>query len=490
MNTVCYKLAGHIFTAISRFSAAIILAAGLSPPAAYASTTTVFPDKLHTYKGSSSEQPVEVLSVRDQSGTSDGWSSYIEFYPGPDGLFSVMEFNAPIDFATGQLQSIKLTANFKGPRRSEQRWRWHLWNFKARRWVLTGTNDNRADWRWVSLDFSTSRQAANYMDPLGRLRVRYSSPTATDNSDLDAVALILTGSTGNQAPPASNTQTSSTAAPETVEDNTPAVVSTPAIVSPPATPSQPDTSAAGPAPVQGVSATQAGIWSPAPGTSWQVQFTGNLDTSLDVDMYDIDLFDTPASTISNLKSRGIAVICYFSAGSFEDWRPDAAAFPASVKGNSNGWAGEAWLDIRAVGTLAPIMGARLDLAADKGCTGVDPDNVDGYTNQTGFPLAAQDQLEYNIWLAEQAHARGLSIGLKNNLLQIRQLEPYYDWAMNESCNQYNECDYMTPFVDAGKAVFGIEYKGDMGQFCSVTNGLNFDFLKKSVNLNASREACR
>lgn len=41
------------------------------------------------------------------------------------------------------------------------------------------------------------------------------------------------------------------------------------------------------------------------------------------------------------------------------------------------------------------MQARLDLAVQKGCDGVEPDNVDGYQNNSGFPLTAQDQLAYN-----------------------------------------------------------------------------------------------
>jgi len=78
-----------------------------------------------------------------------------------------------------------------------------------------------------------------------------------------------------------------------------------------------------------------------------------------------------------------------------------------VLGNDyEGWAGEKWLDIRQISTLAPIMRARLDLCKQKGFDAVEPDNIDGYTNATGFPLTAQDQLDYNIWLANEAHARG------------------------------------------------------------------------------------
>ena len=233
------------------------------------------------------------------------------------------------------------------------------------------------------------------------------------------------------------------------------------------------------------------IWNPAPGTSWQWQLTGEIDTSFDVRMYDIDLFDTPQATIDALHAQGRIVICYFSAGSFEEWRPDAGDFPASVLGQTlAGWPDEKWLDIREIDTLAPIMSARLDLAVEKNCDGVEPDNVDGYTNNSGFALNYDDQLAYNLWLAEQAHARHLSIGLKNDLNQVADLEPHFDWALNEQCFQYNECELLLPFIEAGKAVFGVEYSGDPDNFCPQANAMNLDWLHKRLDLDAYRVACR
>lgn len=233
------------------------------------------------------------------------------------------------------------------------------------------------------------------------------------------------------------------------------------------------------------------IWQPTPGTSWQWQLTGEIDTSFDVQMYDIDLFDTPQSVIDQLHADGRIVICYFSAGSWEDWRPDANDFPAEVVGNPlDGWPDENWLDIRQLDKLGPLMAARLNLAVQKDCDGVEPDNIDGYTNITGFALSAQDQLTYNTWLAEQAHARALSIGLKNDLEQIPNLLPYFDWALNEECFTYDECNSLTPFVQANKAVFGVEYELDSNQFCPQANNLDFDFLRKHEELDAWRESCR
>jgi len=208
-------------------------------------------------------------------------------------------------------------------------------------------------------------------------------------------------------------------------------------------------------------------------------------------MYDVDLFDTPRSVIDALHADGRIVVCYFSAGTWEDWRTDAEQFPDLIKGNAlEEWADEKWLDIRQLDVLGPILQSRMELAVEKGCDGVEPDNVDGYTNNSGFSLTYHDQISFNRWLAQEAHDRGLSAGLKNDLDQITELVSYFDWALNEQCFQYDECDLLIPFIDAGKAVFGVEYELDVEYFCTKANALDFDWLKKSYDLDAQRESCR
>src|SRR6266480_2335892 len=233
------------------------------------------------------------------------------------------------------------------------------------------------------------------------------------------------------------------------------------------------------------------VWQPALNTSWQWQLTTPVDQTVNAQMYDIDMFDNDVSVVASLHAQGRKVICYISAGTFENWRPDAASFPAVVKGNAvSGWPGENWLDIRRLDILGPIMTARLDLCQTKGFDGVEPDNIDGYTNGTGFPLTAQDQINYNTFLANQAHARGLSVALKNDLDQVQALLPYFDWALNEQCFQYNECNTLVPFITAGKAVFEVEYSLSTSQFCPKANALNFNAMQKDLNLDAFRIPCR
>ena len=234
------------------------------------------------------------------------------------------------------------------------------------------------------------------------------------------------------------------------------------------------------------------IWQPAPGTTWQWQLTGQLDTSYDVDMYDVDLFETSDAAIKELQSRGIVVICYFSAGSWEDWRDDVKdlGFLDEVLGPTlDGWPDEKWFDISDWRVRA-IMLTRLNLARAKGCDGVEPDNVDGYTN---WPqgITEAEQLDFLNFLASEAHARGLSIGLKNSPELADQLVDLFDWALNEECLVWEECEALRPFLDAGKAVFHVEYGSASlaDEVCSDPSTEGFSSLVKKLDLDAWRVAC-
>lgn len=233
------------------------------------------------------------------------------------------------------------------------------------------------------------------------------------------------------------------------------------------------------------------IWKPSLNTSWQWQLTGAINQSYNVKMYDIDMFDNSANIVKSLHSKSRKVVCYISAGSWEDWRPDAYKFPAYVLGNPlEGWEGERWLDIRRIDIIGPIMKTRMDLCKNKGFDGIEPDNIDGYTADTGFPLTYNDEINYNKFLAREAHARGLSIGLKNDIDQIGDLLPYFDWTLNEECFYYKECKNLTKFINASKAVFQVEYLLDTNNFCPQANKMNFNSMKKHWNLDAWRKPCR
>lgn len=143
------------------------------------------------------------------------------------------------------------------------------------------------------------------------------------------------------------------------------------------------------------------------------------------------------------------------------------------------------------------MKKRLDLAKAKNCDGVEPDNVDDYTNNPGFSFNANDQLAFNRFIANEAHLRGLSVGLKNDLDQVELLVNYFDFAINEQCFEYNECGRLQPFILQGKAVLNAEYQGEYSsntakieQVCAASKAMMFSTLFLPENLDdAFRYSC-
>jgi hypothetical protein len=234
----------------------------------------------------------------------------------------------------------------------------------------------------------------------------------------------------------------------------------------------------------------AGCWRPALHTTWQWQLSSRLDTRVKAAMYDIDMFASTKSQVASLHRLGRKVVCYIDAGSWENWRPDAGKFPKSVLGKKlQGWPGERWLDIRRVGILGPLMRRRVQQCKSKRFDGVEFDNVDGYENESGFPLKGSDQLRYNVFLANLAHADGLSAALKNDTDQVGALLPYFDWSLDEQCFEYQECAKLLPFINAGKPVFEVEYSLQRSRFCPRAKALGFNAMRKHLDLGAWLQRC-
>ncbi len=237
----------------------------------------------------------------------------------------------------------------------------------------------------------------------------------------------------------------------------------------------------------------AGWWKPAPGTSWQWQLSGKLDPTFDVDVYDIDLFDNTQAQMNSLHAAGRKVVCYFDTA-YEPGRPDSDKLKPYRGNPVDGWPGQYWLDVTAPAVVA-VMHARIDLAKQKRCDGIEADDVDARSNDPGFPTTAAQQQAFIRDLADTAHARGIAFGLKNDLEEISKLLDDSDFAINEECFRYHECNGLKPFITANKAVFQVEYtSGDLmtkGEtICPQANAMNFDTLIKHLDLNPPRYSCR
>ncbi len=231
-------------------------------------------------------------------------------------------------------------------------------------------------------------------------------------------------------------------------------------------------------------------YKPKPGISWQWQLTGGINTDYDVDLYDVDLEEVSIDTVKELHEKGSKVICYFNAGAYEPYRSDSKNFPKEVLGKvMEGWEDEKWLDVSNYEKFSQIMQSRLNTAVNKKCDGVEPDNIQAYTEDTGFNITYTDQLKYNKWLADEAHKRGLAIALKNDVEQVDDLVNDFDFAVVEECFEYDECTPFTKFTKNNKAVLGVEYNLELNDFCDKAKKLNFSWLKMSMDLDGGREAC-
>jgi hypothetical protein len=212
------------------------------------------------------------------------------------------------------------------------------------------------------------------------------------------------------------------------------------------------------------SSARADIWQPEVGATWQIVLYGGIvplqsasDIVPDVDIYDLDVFDNDVQTFRVLQNAGKKVICYFSAGSYEEWRDDAGDFEERDMGSPlDGWDGERWLDISSP-RIRDIMARRIEVAASKGCDAVDPDNVDGYNNENGLGLTEEDTIDFVRFLSEQAHSHGMAVGLKNADAVIPSVLDLVEFSVNEQCIEYKECEKFEAFIDADKPVFNIEY---------------------------------
>jgi len=394
--------------------------------------------------GISSEQPFDVLVTQDQSGDDDNWDKYQEYYSVLAGYHGQFSFTLPSTMTRESVSKLVLEINFRGPKYHEQPWRWALWDNKRSKWVTIGTNRQAPNWRWIMLKFDAPGEAKDFIAQNGSIKMRYASP-GNDASAMDYLALKVTGD-------------SNTGGDNTGEGNT--------------------------------NGEPSDWWRPGLGVTWQYQLTGLIDTSVNADIFVIDLFDTPQSAIDELHALGRRVICEFNAGLWEEWRDDAGRYPESILGAPrDGWPGERWVDFRQMDIVGPILLDRLEVAVAKKCDGVEPDNLDSIVNNTGLPLTANDQLIFNRWLAEQAHQRGMAVMLKNDLVQIPDLVDYFDIALNEECFEFNECDMLLPFINAGKPVVSVEYKGDMDTLCSGAASLGFNLIVKKLGLDAWREVC-
>ena len=218
-------------------------------------------------------------------------------------------------------------------------------------------------------------------------------------------------------------------------------------------------------------------------------------------VYDIDGFDNSAADVAALHALGLKAICYIEVGALESYRPDASQFPSSVQGNAiDGYPDEHYLDITSP-TVVSLIEARIDLCAQKGFDGIEPDIDDSYTDDTGFNITEGTNVTYLETLSNHAHALGLAWGLKNGgdggtpALFVTDLLPHIDFAVVEEPFFLDTIGFFFPTLhDAGIGVFVAEYTNDTASassFCTqaVADGTNAALFDVSLD-GSTRVPCQ
>ncbi|MDO9497062.1 MAG: endo alpha-1,4 polygalactosaminidase [Nocardioides sp.] len=130
---------------------------------------------------------------------------------------------------------------------------------------------------------------------------------------------------------------------------------------------------------------------------------------------------------------------------------------------------EAWgewlLDLRTARkrrAIARVMGRWTRGCADDGFAAVEYDNLDSFTRSDGL-LKRKHALAFARLLVRRAHSAGLAVGQKN-LAEYDGTQLGFDFAVSESCAQWDECDsYVASY---GDQVLLVEYrKADFEEAC-------------------------
>jgi hypothetical protein len=227
-----------------------------------------------------------------------------------------------------------------------------------------------------------------------------------------------------------------------------------------------------------------------------------------------------STVVSQLHAANKYSICYVEAGA-QQAEPDSSHFAAADYGNDaqqyqmQGYAGEYWFDTRgfaaykygdansvltgAAANIAAGMAQRIAGCKAEGQDAIEPDDLDGYTNQSnsgaaggGWGLTQQDASGYEQWLAYTAHSDGLAVFQKNDGANTATDEPYFDGMIIEECNHYDDpCtgasgDDANVYVSAHKPVLNAEYTEDgesTAKFCSADESAGITGALFNVNLD-------
>lgn len=480
---------GHLFTGLTALATLLSPLAIVGVYPAGAATSTLKATSLTTTVGSTGGQPVSVLGVRDQSGTTNTWSKYIEFNGRYEGYAT---FPVPASITPASVTGVRVNANYRGPATATQTWTWSVYDWTTNAWVVVGTNATAPDWgAWKLLSFTAGGTPSQYVSAAQGVRVQVKSNNAADNTDIDYLAVVVTTAdtadttspsvpTGLAVTGTTSTSVSLSWTPST--DNVQVTgyeVFQGASATPVATVTATAATVSGLAPSTGYSftvkardaagnrssasaataaTTKAGgvVLPPANGT-FDYQIGGPYAPAAGVAIVDRDRTASPVPGKYN--------VCYVNA--FQTQPGESGLWPNSVilKNAAGqpiqdpGWPGEYILDTRTAANrsaILAVLGPWLQDCRTRGFDAIEPDNLDSYTRSKGLVTKA-DNIAMATLLVADAHAKGLAVAQKNDtaIAPVGKSAIGFDFAIVEECQPYSECSVFSNVY--GAQVYEIEY---------------------------------
>lgn len=228
-------------------------------------------------------------------------------------------------------------------------------------------------------------------------------------------------------------------------------------------------------------------WQPKPGETknWDIQVNAPIDLAETRQMMIVDLWASVpaatmidhgdgapvsvpaganASTIATLLARQTIIICRVGLGGLKMTDPDASKFPAAAISamTLQDDPGAHFLDFAQREAWEDIAFARIDLAKEIGCDGIEPYLSDHGTIDLGFMPDLDLQNAWYSTVALEVHERELSAGMRNgvNIGSVDTQVGNYDWLLVERCGEDGNCELVRPFLNARKAVLAIDYTTD------------------------------
>ena len=435
---------------------------------------------------------VSALAVKDQTGTQNDSTKYVQFgTPSGQRFTGYLSFTAPAGITLSQIASIQLMANVLAPQDTTDSWDYSIYNWASASYEHLGNQNHCGgsiglhtckddsgsflDWRWNQYNANGDATKSDYVNSSTReIRIQLASANASSYENVDWISVAVYTNKGSVSifyPPTNyrwQYQLSGSAS-----DGT----------------SYPST--------QGIATSICAV--PYTSGACVEPMIIDFDFYEDQNISGTNTYPYTTGAVNSLHSMGKQAIGYVDAGDAEQFRPDYQQYvdfdnacSGCLIGNPfSGFRNEYMLNINndkgQADFIRKMVAARTDRVAANGFDAVEFDVLANYQNKSGFTINYATQASFNESLAAIAHNHFLSVPLKSDVDQATDagIIAAFDFVIDEQCNQYGQCGNYSGFQSAGKSIFNVEYKLSTGKFCPQDNSSNFNGIYKNYSLDVT-----